>query len=215
MENFICWEKGTSEPGTSQKAPSNNPVIFFCRKNFNCELISRKPLFITFFLILLFLSLSVVKTRAQQNVNYAVYANIIYRLTKYIDWPDDKKSGDFVIGIIGDSPLYGGIKSLTDNKTVGNQKIVIKILSSSASFYNCQLLFINDDESRNIKRIASATAGTSTLLLSKSNVLAHKGSCINFIIVDEHLKLEINKNNIEQRHLGIASELLALGITVK
>jgi hypothetical protein len=33
--------------------------------------------------------------------------------------------------------------------------------------------------------------------------------------VDDRLKLEINKTNIEQRNLRIASELLELGIIVK
>src|SRR5436305_1196416 len=69
--------------------------------------------------------------KAQDEINYAVYANIIYRFTKYIDWPDDKKSGDFVIGIVGKSPVYNELISFTANKMVGNQKIVIKKMSSS------------------------------------------------------------------------------------
>ena len=155
------------------------------------------------------------QTQAQQGINYAVPANIIYRCTKYIDWPDYKKSGDFIIGIVGDSPLYDELKSFTDNKTVGNQKIVIKKFSSSADSYNCHILFISEDESGSLKKIAVKIEGTATLLISESNGLAHKGSCINFIVVDEHLKLEINKTNIEQRNLSIASELLSLGIIVK
>jgi len=168
-----------------------------------------------FFFLNLFLLLNIDKTQAQQNDNYALYANIIYRVTKYINWPEDKKSGDFVIGIVGDSPLYDEIKSFTANKTVGNQKIVIKTFSSSASSYNCQILFISEDESRSLKKIVIVTDGTSTLLMSESYGLASKGSCINFIIVAEHLKLEINKNNIEQRNLKVASEFLTLGTIVK
>lgn len=168
-----------------------------------------------FFFLNLFLLLNIDKTQAQQNDNYALYANIIYRVTKYINWPQDKKSGDFVIGIVGDSPLYDELKSFTANKTVGSQKIVIKTFSSSASSYQCQILFINEDESRSLKKIAAVTVGTSTLLMSESYGLAHKGSCINFIIVAERLKLEINKNNIEQRNLDVASEFLALGTIVK
>ena len=155
------------------------------------------------------------KTQAQQNAGNALYANIIYRFTKYINWPDDKKSGDFVIGIIGDLSLYKEIKSFTANKTVGNQKIVIKRFLNSSSSYNCQILFISEEESRSLKKIADLTELTPILLLSESSGLAHKGSCINFIIVDEHLKLEINITNIEGRHLNIASELLSLGIIVK
>jgi hypothetical protein len=146
---------------------------------------------------------------------YAVHANIIYRFTKYINWPDDKKTGDFVIGVIGDTPLYDELKNFISNKTASGQPFVVKKYSSTSSSYNCHILFISDDESENVKRIAANTAGTSTLLVTESEGLSRKGSCINFVIVDDRLKLEINKNNIERRSLGIASELLNLGIIVK
>ena len=153
--------------------------------------------------------------RAQQETDYAIHANIIYRFTKYIDWPVYKKSGDFIIGIVGDSPLYDELKTFVANKMVGDQKIVVKRISASDASFNCHILFINEDESWNLKKIAATTAGTPTLIVSESDGLASKGSCINFLIDDEHLKLEINKNNIERRNLSIATELLQLGKIVK
>lgn len=155
------------------------------------------------------------ETSAQQTADYAIQANIIYHFTKYIDWPDYKKSGDFIIGIIGDTRLYDELKKSIANKMVGNQKIIVIKFSSSVTSFNCHILFIPDNESGSIKKIVSRTAGTSTLLVSESEGLAKKGGCINFIIVSGHLKLEINKNNIEQRELSIASELLQLGKIVK
>jgi hypothetical protein len=146
---------------------------------------------------------------------YAVHANIIYRFTKYINWPEDKKSGDFVIGVVGDTPLYDELKIFTANKTAAKQAFVIKKFKANAAAYNCHILFVCDNESRRVKRIAAATAGTPTLLVTESKGLTHKGSCINFVTVDNHLKLEINKSNIEHRSLDIASELLNLGIVVK
>jgi len=153
--------------------------------------------------------------REQPETDYKIYANIIYRFTKYIDWPVDKKSGDFIIGIVGESPLYSDLKILSASKKVGNQKIVVMMMSPSANFYNCQILFISEEESSSLKRIATLSAGASILIVSESGGLARKGSCINFVTVDERLKLEINKGNIEQRNLGIASELLELGIIIK
>jgi YfiR/HmsC-like len=167
------------------------------------------------FLVIIVLLQSSYKARAQQETDYAVHANIIYHFTKYIDWPPDKKTGDFIIGIIGDTPLYDELKKDITNKTAGGQKIVIKKFSSLATTFICHILFISDDESGNMKKIVSITAGASTLLVSESEGLAQKGGCINFIIVSDHLKLEINKNNIEQRGLNIASELLQLGKIVK
>ncbi len=157
----------------------------------------------------------ITETRAQQGADYTIHANIIYHFTKYINWPDDRKTGDFIIGIVGDSPLYDALKSFINNKTAGNQKILIKKYPALSTSFNCQILFISDDESRSLKKIVTVTTGTSTLLVTESDGLARKGSCINFILVDDHLKLEINKANIEKRDLGIASELLQLGIPVK
>jgi hypothetical protein len=146
---------------------------------------------------------------------YAVHANIIYRFTKYINWPDDKKTGEFVIGVIGDTPLFDELQNFTSKRSPAGQPIVVKKFSASASAYNCHILFVGDDESENVKRIAGTTAGTPTLLVTEAEGLSRKGACINFILVDDHLKLEINKTNIERRSLDIASELLNLGIIIK
>ncbi|MES1198053.1 MAG: YfiR family protein [Chitinophagaceae bacterium] len=152
---------------------------------------------------------------AQQETNYAVHANIIYHFTKYIDWPANKKSGDFVIGVVGETALYEELTKSISGKMAGDQEIVVNKFSSSSGSFNCHILFISEDESSNWKKIVSKTAGSSTLLVSESEGLAQRGGCINFIIISDHLKLEINKNNIEQRGLGIASELLQLGKIVK
>jgi glutamine amidotransferase PdxT len=92
---------------------------------------------------------------------------------------------------------------------------VIKKFSSSAEVFNCHILFISEDESDNVKKIASRTAGYPILLVSESDGMALRGACINFVIISDHLKLEINKDNIEQRNLNIASELLQLGKLVR
>ena len=146
---------------------------------------------------------------------YAVHANIIYHFTKYINWPDDRKTGEFVIGVVGDTPLYHELKNFTSKRSAAGQPIVVKRFSTNASVYNCHILFVADESSNNIKRIAATTANTPTLLVTESEGLSRKGACINFVLVDDRLKLEINKTNIESRSLDIASELLSLGIIVK
>jgi hypothetical protein len=166
-----------------------------------------------FLFILSFVSVSIIQ--AQTTSDHAIQANIIYRFTKYVDWPNDRKGGDFIIGIVGDTPLYDALKSFIVNKTAGSKRIVIRKYASNCTSYDCHILFVSEDESDRLKKIANCTLNSPVLLVSESDGLAHKGSCINFIIVDDRLKLEINKTNIEKRNLSIASELLQLGILVK
>jgi YfiR/HmsC-like len=161
--------------------------------------------------LLLLLLIPAPKLYPQQPTDYAIHANIIYHFTKYIDWPGNKKSGDFIIGVTGDTPLYDALKKNIAGKMVGKQKIVITKISSSASSFDCHILFISEEESGSMKKIISRTLGDPILLVSEAEGLAHKGSCINFVIVSDHLKLEFNKNSMDQRNLSIASELLQLG----
>jgi hypothetical protein len=151
---------------------------------------------------------------AYAQVDYSVYANIVYRFTKYIDWPEQYKNGDFIIGVVGESELFDELKKLTKNKRVGNQPIVVKYLSPNAKNYNVHILFISNQESGKLRRIAEITDGKPILLVSEHFSLISKGACINFILVGDNLKLEFGKSNIENRKLNIASELLNLGTIV-
>lgn len=161
------------------------------------------------------IGLNVEVTAAQSNLSYVVQANIIYQITKYIEWPASHQQGDFVIGIVGDSPLYDELKSFVANKSVQQQRIVVRKFPVSSGAFDCQILFIPEERSGSLKKIVSTTQGQSILLVSESAGLAVKGSCINFVNVRDHLKLEINKNNIQERHLHIANELIRLGIIVQ
>jgi hypothetical protein len=165
--------------------------------------------------LLFFSFLFILTAQGQQGKGYAVHANIIYHFTKYIDWPEHMKSGDFIIGVIGESPLYDELKKVTNNKTVGNQKIVIRQYSASESSYHCHILFIGDDETGNLKKILAHTTGMAILIVTEAEGAARKGSCINFAEIDDRLRLEINKTNIEKRNMNIATELLQLGTVIK
>lgn len=165
--------------------------------------------------LLIFPLLFFTATQAQRGKEYSVHANIIYHFTKYVNWPGHMKSGDFVIGLVGGSALYDELKKVADNKMVGNQRIVIRQYTPSAGSWHGHILFICDDEYHNLKKIVDATAGIPMLLVTETEGAALKGACINFVIADEHLRIEINKTNIEKRNLNIATELLQLGTVVK
>ncbi|MEO6734208.1 MAG: YfiR family protein [Ferruginibacter sp.] len=164
------------------------------------------------FMVMMCLSVS---GKAQQDLSYAVHANIIYRFTKYIEWPAVYNTGDFIIGIIGNTPLYEELDEFVKSKAIGNRKISVRKMSASAKKYNCHILFIGDDAGKSLQKIVNITKGSPVLIVSEINAAASKGSCINFVVADERLKLEINKTNIESRDLNVASELLRLGTLVR
>lgn len=64
-----------------------------------------------------------------------------------------KTDGKFLHGYY----LYDSLKTFVTNKMVGNQKIVIKKISASATSFNCHILFITDEEGSNLKKIVDNT----------------------------------------------------------
>ncbi len=173
-----------------------------------------KSLLLKLFLFIILLTTGAASSHGQTS-DYSVHSNIIYRFTKYMEWPDNPGMKDFVIGVIGETPLFDELVSSTANKKAGNRNIVIKSLKYNQETYDCHILFISEAESSSLKRISALLQGKPVLIVTERNGLALKGSCINFIIVNDKLKLEINKNNIESRNLKIASELLLLGTIVQ
>ena len=162
----------------------------------------------------LFILLTVTKISAQ-SIDYSVHASIIFRFTKYVEWPQEKKYDNFVIGVVGDSPLIDILTKTTRNKTVGIQKIEVKQFSVTAASFPCQILLICEDESSRLKKIAAITNELPVLIVTEDQGLCLKGSCVNFILEDDHLKLEFNKTNILNHHLNIASDLLSLGVIIE
>lgn len=97
----------------------------------------------------------------------------------------------------------------------GTQRIVVKKMAASQEAFDCHILFLSEEENSSLKKIAHHTEGKPVLLVCEAEGAASRGACINFAIVSDRLKLEINKNNINKQRLNIASELLRLGVLVK
>lgn len=153
--------------------------------------------------------------QAQQSYDYKVHANIIYHFTKYMEWPyEDGGSENFTIGVVGDTRLYAELKTLTANKSVGDQKIIVRNISGDGPFTNYHMLFLSQGESNNLKKIELMVRTQPVLLITENIGLAKKGSSINFVTVGNRLKLEINKKSILSKDIKIASELLKLATIV-
>jgi hypothetical protein len=123
---------------------------------------------------------SMLQTNAQ--VNYKIHSLFMYKFTQYIEWPAN--SGDFVIGVIGNSPIISELESIAATKKVDTRNIAAKL------------------------------QGKPILLVSESPGAAKKGSGINFVIVDDKMKFELNKAAVEKQGLKVSGDLAKLAIVV-
>lgn len=151
----------------------------------------------------------------EENEEYNIKAAFIYKFTDYIDWDSLVPGDDFVIGVIGSSPITDQLNEIAKTKTVKDKKIVIRQFNKAAEIGPCHILFISQNTLLPLADILSKIPDKGTLTISEKEGYAKKGTAINFIEVDNKLKFEANPREINDAGLKASSQLLKLAIIVE
>lgn len=142
-----------------------------------------------------------------------IKAIYIYNFTKYIEWPESYKEGNFVIGFLGSNSALLSKLSEIATKKVGSQSIEIRnITKVDDTKFN--IIYILTDNSTQLSEVLSKVKGKSTLIVTDKPGLAKQGAGINFVIVENKQKIELNKVNIEKYKLKVASTLVDMALPV-
>ena len=150
-----------------------------------------------------------------EEANAKIKAMYIYNFTKYIEWPETYKEGNFVIGFLGSNvALLTELSNMSSTKKVGSQSIQIKNITSVENADKFNIIYILTDNSTQLAEVLSKVKGKSTLIVTDKPGLAKQGSGINFVIVENKQKIELNKANIEKYKLKVAGKLVEIALTV-
>ena len=142
----------------------------------------------------------------------AVYIN---NFIKYIEWPEEDKKGNFVVGVLGSNAVLNSELQKTaenNNKKPENRKIEIMYLSGAVEATKCHIVYILPDNSPQLNDVISKLKNKSTLIVTEKPGMTELGAGINFVIVENKLKFELNKQNIENHKLKVASALVNFAV---
>ena len=153
----------------------------------------------------------------QQPNNYDTNAKIkavfIYSFTRYFEWPDKKKEGNFVIYVVGKNDhLITELKGLASKKKVGNQDIEIKNSASFDAATSAHIIYLLPEASKSISDVSSKSKGKATLVLGEALNGCKSGASINFLVIESKLKFEYSKNNAIKSGLKTNEDFKALAI---
>jgi hypothetical protein len=170
-----------------------------------------KHIVFTLLCILLFSSF-----KQNYDINAKIKAVYIYNLTRYFEWPESAKSGNFIIQIVGNATSL--IKELSENvvakKTIGGQKI--ELINSDKIDKNKipHIIYITPENSSKIKTFASELKNKGTLLITEQEGAAKTFAVINFVVIDNKQKFEYNKQNAIKYGLKASEDLKQLASAV-
>lgn len=149
------------------------------------------------------------------DTNSKMKAIFIMNFTKLVEWPQSYRQGNFVVGVVGESPLYIELVKMSKTKKVANQSLEVKKYKSAADIGKCHIVYVSKSESESLASILKKVKSNSTLIVSEKQGLVDKGAGINFIVKNNRQKFELNKKNVEKYKLKVSSNLEALAFTVK
>lgn len=136
----------------------------------------------------------------------------VYNLSKLIDWPDNYRTGAFVIGYVGDVSGYHQFSGYLNKKTIGSQRVYTTHIENTQSLPACHVLFVDHNNPNVVKYVCDQLPNPNTLLISHCTSGLANGATINLVDQDGLLRFELSKENAKRHQLFIGSTLRGLAI---
>ena len=166
-------------------------------------------IFRIFGLLLILICFALSPSKADSLKEYQIKAAFIYNFIKFIEWPNQNTFDTFNICILGKDP-FGEAIDILKGKRVKGWKIKILRMNSLEKAESCQVIFISPSEASSLKEILSFFKNKPILTISEIPGFIEKGGIINFIIINNKIRFEINDKVAREGGLKISSKLLRL-----
>ncbi len=146
---------------------------------------------------------------------YEAQAIYLYSICKYMQWPNEALTGNFVIGVLSNDPIILELKKIASSRKYVSQNIEIKVFNSVSELTKTHVLFIPSKKTEQIDQILAKINKNQTLVISNKKGAINLGSGINFVVSsDGKLKFEIKKSNILNKGIKINSSIDKLAIKI-
>ncbi len=150
-------------------------------------------------------------TKAQDEKFKALF---MYNFTKYIEWPQVKQSGDFVIGVIGSSAIVTELNAIAQRKTVGSQAIKVKEVNVADELSKLHIVYVAESQTDKAVSIAEKIKGKGVLLITDKPGMAKSNSGINYIKKDGKQLFEVSSKHLTEEGVKASNQLMVLGVQI-
>ena len=142
---------------------------------------------------------------------YQVKAVFLFNFTQFVDWPASAfptPKSPLVIGVLGDDPFGPTLDEAIAGETVNGRPLEIRRYARAEDVADCHILFINLNAKQRLPDVLERLRGRHVLTVSDSNEFARAGGVIEFVTVDNKIRLQINLDAAKLANLSISSKLL-------
>lgn len=156
-------------------------------------------------------------TEGSGSSEYLIKAGFIYNFAKLMEWPApafSQSTSPIVIGVLGTDPFQGMLDNVLHGKQVNGREFVVKHLKWGDDLRSCNILFVSSSEKAHFDELFHLIRGLPILTIGDTPGFAERGGIINFVLVDNRVRFDIDVNAAKQAKISISSRLLALATIV-
>ena len=148
--------------------------------------------------------LSICNVAGQATWDNSTRALYILDIAKYVEYDDDIQShADFKIGVLGtNADFYWELYEMARTRKFIQQKpIKVYQYPELDNIEKCHILFVDVEEGFKMKQIFDRTEGNNTLIISEG--YPFNESMLNFVIVDNNSRFEVNEEKMNAEGLQV------------
>jgi hypothetical protein len=148
---------------------------------------------------------------------YAVKAAYLFNFGKFVRFaPSDTVTNrqSFDICIVGEDLLGHSLDDLTANEHLDNKPVRVVRLKSVVEAHGCAIAYISSSEGARLAADVVALRGQPVLTVSDAPNFLQHGGMIQFVILENHVRFDVNLNAARSAQLSLSSELLKVARSV-
>ena len=161
-----------------------------------------------------FLSSSVSTASEAQIEESTLKAVYIEKFTRFVEWPKESEIDDtskpFIIGIIGENSLEPTLRKIFSARKIRDKNVIIRRMSGTDEIDDCHLLYISNISKEKLQTVLSSVKDKPILTISDTESFAMSGVLINFYVVNNRLRFEINEMAVRKSHLTFSYRLMQI-----
>ncbi len=145
---------------------------------------------------------------------YELKAVFLYHFLRYFEWEERENLEFYEIAVFGKNEITKTLKEIAEKKIVKGKKIKIREIYDLEEIGNPHILFIPRERGKKILEIVNKINFKPILIVGEEEGLLLKGASVNFILVEDRVKFEINCAILKRCGIKPSSQILKLAISL-
>lgn len=140
---------------------------------------------------------------------YDVKAAYIFNFGKFIHYSAPSPSAStFDICILGRDPMGRVLDNIAANETIDHRPVRVARYTDPSQARTCAIVFISRYEGDRTTKDLEVLSGTDVLTVSDAPDFLKHGGMIQFVLLADHVRFDIDLDALKGTHLSLGSELL-------